>query len=84
MMGFIKKMMEWALEKEEEAAKQCHVAPEEVEEQIAKVQAKKAELEKKCKEELEEINKMIQRLEKIKEESLRCHIDNKQNTDKNQ
>ena len=74
MIEFIKKMMEWALEKEEEAAKQCHVSPEEVDEQIAKVQEKKEALQKKCQEELEELEKVIARLQKIKEESLKCAV----------
>ncbi len=72
MVEFIKKMMEWALEKEEEAAKECHVSPKEVDEQIAKVEEKKEALQKKCKEELDEIQKILDRLEKIKEESLKC------------
>ena len=72
MVEFIKKMMDWALEKEEEAAKECHVSSKEVDEQIAKVEEKKEALQKKCKEELDEIQKILDRLEKIKEESLKC------------
>ena len=74
MVGFVKKMMEWVLEKEEEAARECHVSPEEVDEQIAKVQEKKEALEKKCQQELEELQKVIERLQKIKEESLKCTL----------
>ena len=78
MIEFIKKMMEWSLEKEEEAAKKCYVSPKEVDEQIAKVEEKKEALQKKCQEELDEIQKILDRLEKIKEESLKCSTEKKE------
>ncbi len=76
MVEFLKKMMEWALNKEEEMAKECKIDPEEVDNQIKKVLDKKDELEKKCKEELSQIDKLIDRLEKIKQNSSSCESGN--------
>ncbi len=77
MLEFLKKMSEWALEKEEEIAKKCLLKPEDVEKQIQKTQEKKQELEKKCKENLEELEKLLQRLEKIKEYANSCQVEQK-------
>ncbi len=74
MLDFLKKMSEWALEKEEEVAKKCLLKTEDVEVQIKKTKEKKEELEKKCKENLEELEKLLKRLEKIKEYSESCNI----------
>jgi len=70
---FIKKMTEWALEKEEEAAKQCAIPLETIENQIKTVQEKRDELKKKCDEQLKELDLLLERLEKIRvAETLRC------------
>ena len=71
MAGFIEKITEWILQKEEEAAKKCYIAPDDVDAQIKKVQEKKDELEAKCKEEINQLEDLINRLEKIKEESCK-------------
>jgi len=46
-MGFVQKITEWLLEKEEEAAKSCTVPMQEIEYQIAKAQAEKEKLQKR-------------------------------------
>ncbi|NPA60071.1 MAG: hypothetical protein GXO30_06370 [Epsilonproteobacteria bacterium] len=74
MLDFLKKMSEWALEKEEEVAKKCLIKPEDVEKQIKKTQEKKDELEKKCKENLDELKSLLERLEKIKEYASSCEV----------
>ncbi len=74
MLDFLKKMSEWALEKEEEVAKKCLLKPEDVDKQIKKTQEKKQELEQKCKENLEELEKLLKRLEKIKEYASSCEL----------
>ena len=71
MAGFIEKITEWILQKEEEAAKKCYIAPDDENAQIKKVQEKKDELEAKCKEEINQLEDLINRLEKIKEESCK-------------
>jgi prefoldin subunit 5 len=66
---FLKKISEWTLQKEEELAKECKIPVEKIDEQIEVLNEKKAEIEKN----LEEINNLIKRLEKIKNiELLKC------------
>jgi len=72
MIEFLKKMMDWALSKEEELAKNCQINSKDIDEQIHKVLQKKVELEQKYKDEISQINKLIDRLEKIKEQSQSC------------
>lgn len=73
MMEFIKKATDWVLSKEQDAAKNCHAAPEDIEKQIKIVEEKKALLESKYKEEMSEIEHILNRLHAIKAESLKCH-----------
>ncbi len=77
-MGFVHKITEWLLEKEENLAKSCAVPMEEIEYQIAKVEAQKLKIQKEYDEAMEELNSVAQRLEKIKSiETLRCQSKNK-------
>ncbi len=72
MGTFVKKIMDWVLESEEKAAKECHVSPEEAREQIRKLLVKKKELEDRCKEQSKELEHLLDRLHWIKAETLRC------------
>jgi len=72
MTALIKKVMDWALQKEEEIAKDCHLSTKDVDEQIAKITQKREELEQKYQEELAKINELLERLHKIREYSLKC------------
>ncbi len=81
---FIKKITEWALEKEEEAAKKCAIPIEEIERQLKILNEKKEELQKKCEEQIKELDALIERIEHIKvQEELRCKMkeENKNNTE---
>jgi hypothetical protein len=73
MVEFMKKAMEWVLEKEDDAAKNCHVAPEDVEKQIKMMEEKRDALKKKCDDDLAEMGHILNRLHKIKADSLQCH-----------
>jgi len=73
MMDFMKKAMDWVLEKEQEAAKECHAKPEEIEKQIKMIEEKKEALEKRCREEIGEFDHILNRLHTIKAQSLKCH-----------
>ncbi len=75
MVEFLKKMMDWALTKEEELAKNCQIDIDDIEEQIHKVLQKKFELEERYKEELAQLNKLLDRLQKIKNEATSCNKD---------
>ncbi len=73
MQGFIKKITDWMLEKEEEMAKSCSIPMKEVEYQINKVEAQKQKIQKEYDEAMEALNEVAQKLQKIKNiEVMRC------------
>ncbi len=76
MMEFMKKAMDWVLDKERDAAKNCHASPEDIEKQIKMIEEKKEMLETKYKEEMLEMEHILNRLHSIKAESLKCHTQN--------
>jgi len=43
MMEFMKKAMDWVLDKEREAAKNCHASPEDIDKQIRELQEQRQE-----------------------------------------
>ena len=68
----LKKISDWTLQKEEELAKECAMPIEAINKQINTLKEKKEELQKN----IEEIDSLIQRLEKIKSTALlRCGMD---------
>jgi len=72
MMEFMKKAMDWVLEKEQEAAKECHANPEDIEKQIKLIEEKKESLEKRYKEDIGELEHILNRLHAIKAQSIKC------------
>ena len=73
MLEFIKKLTEWVLEKEEEAAKDCRIPIEDIEKQIQIVKEKRAKLEEECQKNLAELDRILGRLESIKNiEKIKC------------
>ncbi len=72
MMEFMKKAMDWVLEKEQDAAKNCHAEPKDIEKQIRMIEEKKETLEKRCKEDIGELEHILNRLHSIKAQSLKC------------
>ena len=72
MMEFMKKAMDWVLEKEQDAAKNCHADPADIDKQIKLIEEKKAALEKRCKEDIGEMEHILTRLHTIKAQSLKC------------
>ena len=73
MMEFMKKAMDWVLEKEADAAKNCHASPEEIEKQIKMITEKKDKLTKQYNEDMAEFEHILDKLNAIKDESLKCH-----------
>jgi len=69
----MKKAMDWILEKEQDAARECHASPEDIEKQIVMIEEKKTMLEKKYKEEIAEFEHILNRLHTIKAASMKCH-----------
>jgi len=72
MMEFMKKAMDWVLDKEREAAKNCHASPEDIDKQIKMMEEKKEMLETKYKNEIAEMEHILNRLHNIKAVSLKC------------
>jgi hypothetical protein len=72
MMDFIKKAMDWVLEKEDEVAKKCAINPEDVEKQIKSLEQKREQLKKKYNEEDAEMQHILSRLSIIKVDASKC------------
>ena len=72
MVEFFKKMTEWMLEREAELARKCALDPEALEKQIAKVQEKKEQLERECRENQKELEHILTRLKWMQAEELKC------------
>ena len=76
MLEFIRKMTEWILKKEEEAARKCAIPLDQIEKQIKVIEEKKNILKKDCEKNIKELENLQNRLEKIKSiELLRCQKD---------
>lgn len=73
MVEFMKKAMNWVLEKEADAAKNCHAKPEEIEKQIKMINEKKDLLTQKYNEDMAEFERILEKLDTIKAQSLQCH-----------
>jgi len=76
MVEFIKKAMDWVLKKEADAAKNCYAKPEDIEKQITMIEKKKEALEKQHRENILELEHVLDKLHFIKAESLKCNIKN--------
>ena len=73
MNTFIKKIIDWTMEKEEEMAKKCAISMEDLEQQIAKVEEEKKKVQEKYDDAMQELNHVSKKLEEIKNiEVLRC------------
>ena len=73
MNTFIKKIIDWTMEKEEEMAKKCAISMEDLDQQIAKVEAEKKKVQEKYDDAMQELNHVSEKLQKIKNiEILRC------------
>jgi len=77
MVEFLKKAMDWVLEKEAEAARDCHANSEDIEKQIKAMEEKREKLRKKFKEEDAEFGHIIDKLHFIKAASLKCQSNKK-------
>ncbi len=78
MVEFLKKMTEWMLEREAELARKCALDPEALQKQIAKVEEKKEQLERECRENQEELEHILTRLKWMQAEELKCRQESKE------
>ncbi len=72
MVEFFKKAMDWVLEKEREAAKNCEVDLNDVQKQIEYVEAKRDKLKKEYEENMSEFEHILNRLHGIKASASKC------------
>ena len=72
MVEFMKKAMDWVLEKEADAAKNCHAKPEDIDKQIKMIEKKKGALAKQYNDNIDELEHVLNKLHSIKAESLKC------------
>ena len=72
MVNFMKKVMDWILEKERDAAKNCKVDLADVERQIAYVEERRDKLKQECEENLHEFEHILNRLHGIKASAMKC------------
>ena len=74
MIEFMKKAMDWVLEKEEDAAKNCHARPEDIEKQIKMIEEKSKSVKERYEDDIVELEHILNKLHYIKAESLKCSI----------
>ncbi len=72
MVEFLKKVTDWVLQKEEEAANNCKIDVEDVQKQIDMVTAKRDKLKEECEKNIAELEKILRRLEIIKAKGEVC------------
>ncbi len=72
MVAFLEKMMDWALNKEAELAKNCEIAIDDIEKQIEAVEEKRKKLREKFEEEDAEFGHVLDKLHFIKAEAQKC------------
>jgi len=72
MVEFMKKAMDWVLEKEADAAKNCHASPDDIDKQIHMIEEKRDVLKKRYNDDIAELEHVLNKLHRIKAESLKC------------
>lgn len=72
MVEFFKKAMDWVLEKERDAAKNCKIDLADVDRQIQYVEEKRDKLKKECEENMSEFEHILNRLHGIKASASKC------------
>ncbi len=71
-MSFIEKITEWALDKEEQLAKNCELDIKDIENQIQTLEEKRKKLREKFEAEDAEFGHLLDKLHFIKSEALKC------------
>jgi len=67
MQGFMKKITDWMLDKEEEMAKKCAIPPKEIEYQLKKLEDQKAKIQKEYDEAMATLNEVEVKIKHIQE-----------------
>ena len=72
MVSFLEKIMDWALNKEADLAKNCELDIEDIDKQIQAVEEKRKKLREKFEEEDAEFAHVLEKLHFIKAQALKC------------
>ncbi len=72
MKEFFKKITDWVLQKERDAANECKIEPDDVDRQIAYVEQKRDKLKAEYEDSIYQIEDILNRLHAIKAKSLKC------------
>jgi len=73
MVEFLKNAMDWALEKEDQVAKNCDLKPDDVEKQIKTLEEKRELLRKRFEDEDSEFAHILSKLSIIKAHAIKCN-----------
>lgn len=73
MMDFLKKVMDWILEKEQDIANDCKIDPKDLDKQITYVEKRRDAIKAKYKDDLHEMEHILSKLHSIKANSLKCN-----------
>ena len=74
MLEFMKKVTDWMLEKEEDAAKQCAIPLDEIQRQIEMVEKKRKKLTEQYQDAVKELDHVEEKLQNMmRDEKMRCN-----------
>lgn len=76
MQNYIKKVMDWMLDKEMEAADYCKIKKEDVDNQIKEVEEKIQELEQRYQQDKSQLEDVLSRLKVIRSHAESCKEQN--------
>ena len=72
MATFLEKIMEWALDKEDALAKDCHLDLKDIDNQIEAVENKRKKLKEQFEKEDAEFGHVLDKLHFIRADALKC------------
>ena len=72
MLNFMKKTMDWVIDKERDAAKNCYIHTDDIDKQIEAIQRKRDTYKKEYEDNMAEMEHILDRLNKIKINTTMC------------
>ena len=70
MLDFMKRAMDWVIDKEQDAAKNCYIHTDDIDKQINALKEKRDDYKKECEDNMAEMEHILNRLNKIKANSI--------------
>ena len=72
MVEFLKKAMDWVLQKEQDAANNCHIDINDLNKQITYIEEKRDKIKKDYEANMAEMEHILNRLHAIKASAMKC------------